>query len=89
MTWHRLAPSSGDDYECSNPDCGLVVADEVLSLLAIDCPAPACTDPTNTTPCVMVATEDSLACAYCGQSGALGEGPDNDFDDTVWVDLTD
>lgn len=81
-SWHRFTPSSADDHDCAHPRCALIVADEALELIAIDCPAPACTDTTNDGPCVMVLTETSVACAYCGARGSL----EDDEVDPLWAD---
>ena len=45
------------------------MSDDALDYLAVDCPAAACTDPTNDGACVMVLTEESVVCAYCGTNG--------------------
>lgn len=70
MAWHRFTPASEDDHQCTWPACELIVSDDALDDIAVECPAPPCTDPTNDGACVMVAAEDSVVCAYCGASGA-------------------
>lgn len=83
MTWHTLTPSSDDDHTCA--ECDLIVEDSAMRYLAIDCPAPSCTDETNAGPCVMVLTESTVACAYCGSTGAVGEVDPDDGDLDGWL----
>lgn len=84
MTWHHFSPSSDDDQACAH--CDLTVSDDALRLLAIDCPAPSCTDETNRGPCVMVLTDEereddrSAVCAYCERSGMLAEPDEGEPD---------
>jgi len=78
MAWHRFAPSSADDQECTHARCGMIAADEAVEFITVDCPAPPCTDPSNAQgSCVIVATEEGAECAYCGHVAA-GQGRDDD-----------
>lgn len=81
VTWHRFIPSSDDDNECTNPTCGVVVSDDALDLYAMPCPAPACTDPGNSGPCVFVPGPRGPECAYCGAPGMRDTGDDEDAED--------
>lgn len=65
MEWHRFAPSSDDDQDCTRPGCGLSVTDDALPLIDHPCPAPACTDPGNPGPCVVARVADRAECSYC------------------------
>ncbi len=76
MSWHHFTPSSGDDHECAR--CGVEVSDDALPFVAVDCPLPACSDPGNPGPCVLVLTEESVRCAYCDRNGTLEDEPDDD-----------
>ncbi len=87
-SWHRFAPISNDDHDCRRAECGLVVADDVLEreLVVVPCPAPACTDPSNTGPCVLVLAGDddgslTAECAYCGTGGEPEEAEEEAEDE--------
>lgn len=82
-SWHRFAPVSDDDHDCRQPDCGLIVSDDVLEheLVAVECPAPACGESSNDGPCVLVLAADAdgvlyPVCAYCDVRGDLAEAED-------------
>ena len=80
--WHRFVPSSDDDSECANPDCGLIVCDSALRQVTIDCPAPGCADDANADGrCVMVPGAKGPECAYCDRRGCYVDDDDELDDD--------
>lgn len=86
MTWHNFQPSSDDDSECVNPDCGVIVADDTLDAYSTPCPAPECTDSSNRgNACVIVRATGGPRCSYCGKR----QGYDDDSYDEPALDLSE
>lgn len=83
VTWHAFTPSSDDDSECRNADCGVIVSDDALRSYAGPCPAVPCDNPGNDGACVFVPGERGPECAYCDRAGyrALDDEDDEDLDD--------
>lgn len=49
----------------------MIAADEAVEFITVDCPAPPCSDPSNTQgSCVIVLTEEGAECAYCARNAA-------------------
>jgi hypothetical protein len=83
VTWHDFNPTSDDDHSCAL--CGVIASDDVVNLIAVQCPVPACEHPANEgAPCVFVMGDDGPECSYCegrGSAGAAGVDDDEELAD--------
>lgn len=79
VTWHRFQTSTDDDSECVNDGCGVIVEDSAIGAYNGPCPAPPCTDPSNSgNACVIVGGPGGPSCAYCERAQGYDDVDDDD-----------
>jgi len=90
MYGHQFDDVEDSTHSCR--ECGVLVHDDALESLTLDCPVTPCSSPSNRgEPCVFVMGRGKVACSYCEAPGDPDADDiwDDDFDEPWLVEVGD